>query len=297
MRLFKNLNIDFLSRRKLAAIVSLVLIVAGLLSIIVHGGLNLSIDFTGGTIAQLKFEDQVTTNEIKSALEEKGFNNVEVVTIGSGNEMLIKMQSSSTNVKEEINEAFAGKVFETRRIELVGPKIGKELSVTAVKAIGTALLLILIYIAFRFDLYYAVGAVAALVHDILITLGLFSIANLEINLVIIAAFLTIVGYSLNDTIVVFDRIRENIKGYARETLETIVNISLNSTLNRTIITSVTTLVVVLFIFFIGMEVIKLFALALIIGVLVGTYSSIFVASPVMVFFENRAGRKMKKKKS
>ncbi len=164
------------------------------------------------------------------------------------------------------------------------------------RAIIVALILILIYIAFRFDFYYAIGAVVALLHDILVTLGVFSLLNLEINLEIIAAFLTIVGYSLNDTIVVFDRIREYIKALSREKLENIVNTALNGTLSRTIITSFTTLIVVLILFIIGLSIIQLFAFALIIGVVVGTYSSIYIASPVMVYFENRAGRKMKKKK-
>lgn len=296
MRILSNTNIDFLSRRKLAAILSVSLIVAGLLSIVIRGGLNLSIDFTGGTIAQLKFEQPWNTLDLRATLENSGFSNVEVVTLGGDNEFLIKMADSGPTIKAELNEALADHNFETRRIELVGPKIGKELSTTAVRAIAVALLLILIYIAFRFDFFYAIGAVTALVHDILITLGIFSLLNLEINLVIIAAFLTIVGYSLNDTIVVFDRIRENIKALAREPLEVIVNTSLNSTLSRTVITSLTTLLVVFFLLIHGLEVIKLFALALIIGVLVGTYSSLFVASPVMVFLENRAGRKIKKKK-
>ncbi|NOZ09389.1 MAG: protein translocase subunit SecF [FCB group bacterium] len=296
MRLFKNTNYDFLGKRKIAITLSLIVIVTGLLSIAIKGGLNLSIDFTGGTIAQLKFEEPVDISELRGLLQDQDLGNVGIVAFGDENEVLIKTAASGTIVEQKLNSAFSGKKFETRRIESVGPKIGKELSTTAVRAILVALILILIYIAFRFDFYYAIGAVVALLHDILVTLGIFSLLNLEINLEIIAAFLTIVGYSLNDTIVVFDRIRENIKALSREKLENIVNTALNGTLSRTIITSFTTLIVVLILFIIGLSIIQLFAFALIIGVVVGTYSSIYIASPVMVYFENRAGRKMKKKK-
>jgi preprotein translocase subunit SecF len=178
--------------------------------------------------------------------------------------------------------------FEIRRLETVGSKIGGELRGKALKSVLFALLGILIYISLRFDRYYALGAVAALAHDVLITLGIFSILNLELDLAIIAAFMTIVGYSLNDTIVVFDRIRENVKIHRKEDFFITVNKSVNQTLNRTIITSLTTFVVVLVLYLIGGEVIKYFAFALIIGVIVGTYSSIYVASPLMAFMEVRA---------
>ena len=181
-----------------------------------------------------------------------------------------------------------GKTFTLRRVESVGPKIGKELQSDAMKAIGLALLLILIYITFRFDRYYALGSVMALIHDVLITLGVFSLLDYEINLSIIAAFLTIVGYSLNDTIVVFDRIRENIPKFMKKTLNDVVNISLNETLNRTVITSLTTMMVVVILFIWGGKVINLFAFALIVGIFIGTYSSLFVASPVMAYFEKRS---------
>jgi preprotein translocase subunit SecF len=190
------------------------------------------------------------------------------------------------NLKTALNKS-----FEVRRVESVGPKIGKELQSDARNAILLALLLIGIYIAFRFDRFYAYGSVAALIHDILITLGIFSLLNIEIDLTIVAAFLTIVGYSLNDTIVIFDRIRENVVKHGRETLDTIVNISLNSTLGRTVVTSLTTLMVVVILFILGGEVIKNFAFALIVGVLVGTYSSVYIASPVMIYFEKQAAAK------
>ena len=200
-------------------------------------------------------------------------------------------------MSNEISEqliASLGKGFNIRRIESVGPKIGKELQSDAILAIILALSMILIYIGFRFDFYYAIGSVMALIHDVLITLGIFSLLSFEINLSIIAAFLTIVGYSLNDTIVVFDRIRENIPKYMKKTLQEIINISLNHTLSRTIITSVTTLIVVIILFLKGGEVINLFAFALIVGIFIGTYSSIFVASPVMLYLEGQYKKNRKK---
>ncbi len=296
MRVFKNISIDFVSKRKAASLFSIVMIVIGIGAIVVRGGLNLAIDFTGGTEVQLRFEQPMDIGDARKALEAQGIENPSLVTIGSDRELLLYTQLSGPEVKEEVQAAFADREFETRRIEQVGPKIGKETSNDAFLAIMMALLLILFYIMFRFDFYYALGSVAALVHDILITVGIFAIFNLEINLIIVAAFLTIVGYSLNDTIVVYDRIRENIKAYASKSLEDIVNISLNTTLNRTVITSVTTLLVVISLLIFSLGHIVLFATALFIGILIGTYSSIFVASPVMIFFENKQHRKLKKKK-
>jgi len=297
MRPFKNIHFDFISKRKIAVVFSITLIIIGIIGAYLHNGLALSIDFTGGTIAQLKFQEHLNITDARDILSAHGFDNVEITTIGgdNANEILIKTPLTESDIQEKLNTDFSGKAFETRRIEQVGPKIGSELRKDAIESIAVALALILIYIGFRFDFYYGIGAVVALAHDVLITIGLFALLQLEINLATIAAFLTIVGYSLNDTIVVFDRIRENIKINAREKLEKIVNRSLNETLNRTIITSVTTLIVVVVLFLGGMETIKLFALALLFGVLIGTYSSIFVASPVMIYFENRAGRKIAKK--
>lgn len=297
MRLFKNVNLDFISKRKTAAFLSLILLLIGLVSVVLNKGLALSIDFTGGTIVQLKFDEFMEISEARSILSESGFENVDITTIGAmeDNEILIKTQLTGADLKEKLDNAFSSRSYETRRVEQVGPKIGNELRTDAVRSIGVALLLILIYIGFRFDFYYAIGSVAALVHDIMITLGLFAVFQFEVNLTTVAAFLTIVGYSLNDTIVVFDRIRENIKINARDKLEVIVNKSLNATLSRTVITSFTTLMVVTVLYLGGLETIKLFALALLFGILIGTYSSIFVASPVMIFFENRAGRKLAKK--
>ena len=289
MRLFNNTNIDFLEKSAIAKFLSMALIIVGLASLAMKGGPALSIDFTGGTIAQLQFDKAVDVSELRTKLAENGFESSEIITFGSPNEVLIKTQFSGANSELESNLRTAIKSeFQVRRVESVGPKIGKELQSDALSAILLSLLLILIYISFRFDRFYAYGSVVALIHDVLITMGVFSLLSIEIDLTIVAAFLTIVGYSLNDTIVVFDRIRENVIKHARESLDTIVNISLNSTLGRTIVTSLTTFVVVLSLFLFGGEVIKNFAFALIVGIFVGTYSSIYVASPVMMYFEKKA---------
>lgn len=289
MRFLNKTNIDFISKQKIAGFLSITLIVAGIASLIMKGGPLLSIDFTGGTVAQVKFEKPVELGQLRETLSDYGFEGAEIVEFGSPDEILIKTQfsGSSSEISEKLTLAL-GNSFTLRRVESVGPKIGKELQSDALKAIGLALILILIYITFRFDRYYALGSVMALIHDVLITLGVFSLLDYEINLSIIAAFLTIVGYSLNDTIVVFDRIRENIPKFMKKTLNDVVNISLNETLNRTVITSLTTMMVVVILFLWGGKVINLFAFALIIGVFVGTYSSLFVASPVMVYFEKRS---------
>jgi len=291
MRFLKKTNINFISKQKFTAFLSIALIIAGITSLIMKGGPLLSIDFTGGTVAQVKFENPVELAQLRSILSEYGFKGAEIVEFGSPDEVLIKTQfsGSSSEISEQLTLAL-GKTFTLRRVESVGPKIGKELQNDALKAIGFALLLILMYITFRFDRYYALGSVMALIHDVLITLGVFSLLDYEINLSIIAAFLTIVGYSLNDTIVVFDRIRENIPKYLKKTLNDVVNLSLNETLNRTVITSLTTMMVVVILFVWGGKVINLFAFALIVGIFIGTYSSLFVASPVMVFFEKRSSK-------
>mgnify|MGYP000084742461 CR=1 FL=1 len=295
MRLLKKTNINFMGVKQLTALLSITLIVAGIVSLVIQGGPLLSIDFTGGAIAQIKFNEAVNITDLRNSLEEYGISNAEIKEFGSPKEILITTQfsGSSTDISRTLDLAIAD-TFTLERVETVGPKIGKELKKEALLAIGLALSMILIYIAFRFDFYYALGSVVAIIHDVLITLGIFSLMSFEINLSIIAAFLTIVGYSLNDTIVVFDRIRENIPKHIKKTLREVVNYSLNETLSRTIITSFTTIMVVTILFLWGGEIIKLFAFALIVGVVVGTYSSIFVASPVVLYFESRSKRNLHK---
>ncbi len=290
MRFLTNVNIDFLGKRKIAAIASGVVIVIGLASLLVKGGPAMGIDFTGGTLAQLQFSTPIEVGDVRDRLLDYGFSSPSIQQFGEENEILIRVpiEEAGEAVRQQLRDALAGMDFEIRRLETVESKIGGELRGKALKSVLFALLGILIYISLRFDRYYALGAVAALAHDVLITLGVFSILNLDLDLAIIAAFLTIVGYSLNDTIVVFDRIRENVKIHRKGDFFTTVNTSINETLKRTIITSLTTFVVVLVLYLIGGEVIKYFAFALIIGVLVGTYSSIYIASPLMASLEVRA---------
>ena len=286
MKLFKK-KIDFISKRQIAWVISMLFILSGVTSLVLNKGPKLSIDFTGGTVIQIQLDDS-DTNQIRNKLIENNIFASEIITFGDINEFLVKIKNSEKSNKELINtiKLSLGSNTEIRRIESVGPKIGKELTSDALKAITIALLLIAIYVGFRFDRFYALGSIAAIAHDIIVIIGLFSILQIEIDLSIIAALLTIVGYSLNDTIVVFDRIRENVINNTKETFVTVVNSSINDTLNRTIVTSATTLLVVIILFMFGGEVIKNFSFALILGVLVGTYSSIFVASPVMMYYEN-----------
>ena len=299
MQFFQTPSIDFISRRRIAYFVSAGLFIAGLISIILHGGLNLGIDFKGGTSIQLRFEQPVTTEQLRGALSSIGLGTSEIKGFGTGNDYLIYVEQQrgvsaadqASRIESAISESLPEVPYEIMKTDTVGPKIGEELRKAMVLAVLIALLLILIYIGWRFELVFAVGAIAALFHDLLITLGVFSLLNYELSLKEIAAFLTIVGYSLNDTIVVYDRIRENLKVLRSDDLATIMNKSINEVLSRTIVTSLTTLVVVLALFLFGGEVIKGFAFAMLIGVIVGTYSSIFVASPVVLEWQSRHGGK------
>lgn len=293
MRFLKETNIDFLSMRRFGFVISGSFILAGIVSLLLQGGPLLSIDFTGGTLAQVRFEEAPDIAKVRSALEALDVGIGEVQTFGTPNEILIRLQLSqnaenlTTELKAALQAQFPGQSIDFRRVETVGPKIGSELKGKAFFAVFTAIIGILIYISIRFELKFAIGAIAALIHDVLITLGVFSILNYEISLAIIAAFLTIVGYSLNDTIVVFDRVRENMKLLKNIDQKTIFNKSINESLSRTIITSLTTFAVVFILYIAGGEVIRYFAFAMIVGVIVGTYSSIYVASPVVFLWQQR----------
>ena len=290
-----------MSKTGLAGLLSAVLIVAGVASMILKGGPKLSIDFKGGTMVAVNYTDPVDINEVRSALDQViiegqtfDFSKAEIKHFGDESNVAVRLpgiedepEQFAHKFVEKMAEAFPTLVPDNKTefilsIEKVGPKIGAELSRDAVMAIFSALALILIYISIRFEFKYAVGAIAALVHDVFITLGFFSLLDFEVSLAVIAAFLTIVGYSLNDTIVIFDRIRENVKGLKNATLSSVINESINQSLSRTIITSFTTLFVVTVLFLVGGEVIHTFAFAMIVGVIIGTYSSIFVASPVVI---------------
>jgi len=259
MRFFSKTNIDFLGKRKIGFAFSGLLILVSIISMIGHGGLRYNIDFTGGTLVQLKFENDVKIEDIRQALTSQGYGDAEIKHFGTPNEIVIRTgvdqsaEELSSQFEPIIQAALPDNPFVEQRLEKVGPKIGKELIVDAVSAIFWALVLILFYVMWRFEFKFALGAIIALLHDVFITLGLFSLLDIEISAPIIAAVLTIVGYSLNDTIVVFDRIRENLKVKQKESsvFLSIVNKSLNETLSRTIITSLTTLMVVTILFFFG----------------------------------------------
>ncbi len=297
MSLFAEAKYDFVGKRRIAAVISLVLVVAGLASLGMKGGPKYSIDFTGGSLIQVKFSEAVPADAVRDVLGSVGHSEAEIQRFGGPDEMLVRIPDQGDDTAmAELKEALRATwpELELRREETVGPKIGGELRSAALQAIVFALALILIYVTIRFEFRFAVAAIVALVHDVLITLGIFSLGNFEVSLAVIAAFLTIVGYSLNDTIVVFDRIRENLRTPARKVYSELLNKSVNQSLSRTVITSGTTLVVVLLLYLFGGSVLKDFAFALVIGVLIGTYSSIFVATPVLVEWENRKPRKSKK---
>lgn len=336
-----DINIDFVGKRKIAFSISLAMILISIASLIIHGGPKFGIDFAGGTLVQVKFNEPVSLKNIKSGLAaiDLGKSSVQGFGEQSENEYLIRTDRSvmtsegfSQTVQQAL-ESSTGKGVTVRRVEMVGPQVGKDLREKALFAMFYSLLFIAIYISGRFELKwllsgviagvlmgavyvlsifnvsvpyliavallvslalfwflglkYAMGATVALIHDITITVGIFSIFNKEFTLPIIAALLTIIGYSLNDTIIVFDRIRENLKKYHKNPLEIIINRSVNETLSRTILTSLTTLVVVVALFVLGGGIIHDFAFALLVGIVVGTYSSIYVASPILLAWKVR----------
>jgi len=289
MHIFKNANFAFIPNRKAGYIVSAILILASIVSLIAHGGPRYNIDFTGGTLLHLRFEKNVEIQNIRSIIADKGFGDAEIKHFGERNEISIRtgversVDEVSATINTALSQSIADNPFEVQRVESVGPKVGRELIVQALLAVFWAMVLILIYVMWRFEFKFSIGAIAAIVHDVIITLGMFSILDIEISAPIIAAVLTIVGYSLNDTIVVYDRIRENLKAASKslKDLAGLVNRSINETMSRTIVTSGTTLIVVLVLYFFGGEVLRTFSLALIIGIVIGTYSTIFVASPIV----------------
>ena len=298
-----GINLDFLKFRRLALGLSGLVILASLLSLWAKGGPNYGIDFAGGILLQFKFHEEVRTSDLRDALRELDLGQVVVQEFGSheDREFLVRIERTETDlqalqqtVEEALKGRFGADSLELRRTELVGPKVGEELRRKGMYAVLYAIVGILIYITWRFEFRFAMGAILALVHDALITIGVFSVLNKEIDLPIVAAILTIIGYSINDTIVVFDRIRENMRRIRRQSVERVINASINETLSRTLLTSLTTLIVVAALFILGGPVIHNFAFALIIGIVVGTYSSIYIASPVIVYWETVRARSMRK---
>ena len=269
-------------------ILSIVLVVISL-TLLIFKGLNFGIDFKGGTLIELRSTDnKINVSSLRDNLNSMNLGDVSVKNFGNKTDFLIKFEiNENKNTIEEIKinlDKSFGNTFDFRRVENVGPKVSAELLKSGVIAISVALALMLFYIWIRFEWQFSLGAILALFHDVIVTLGLFSLLGLEINLSIIAAVLTIVGYSMNDTVVIYDRVRENLNKFTQLKIGEISNISINETLSRTIITSVTTLLALLSIFILGGEILKGFSFAMIIGVLIGTYSSIFVAAPVLKVF-------------
>lgn len=278
----KKTAIDFMGKRKLAILLSLLLIITSLGSLAVRG-LNFGIDFTGGTLIEAGYPDAAELSTLRAVLQEAGYGDAQLQHFGTSRDVLIRVapraDRASAQISEEILAALknADAAVEMRRVEFVGPQVGEELTEQGGLAMLYALIGILIYVALRFEYRFSLGAVAALVHDVIITLGVFSLVQIEFDLTVLAALLAVIGYSLNDTIVVFDRVRENFRKMRKGSAEQVMNTSINETLSRTVMTGVTTLLVLVALFFLGGEIIHAFALALIVGIFVGTYSSIYVA--------------------
>ena len=337
-----DINLNITGKRSIAFVFSLVMLTISILSLVIHKGPNYGIDFSGGTLVQVKFSDRPEISDIREGLNKVGLENSSIQNFGpiDQNDFLVRASESDmagegfSNAISEALKASTGLDPEIRRIEMVGPQVGKDLRKKALLAMFYSLLFITIYISGRFEmkwmlsgvtagalrtavyflsifnmsmviliagavavtlvlfwyleLKYAMGAIVSLIHDVVITIGVFSLLDLEFSLSIIAALLTIIGYSLNDTIIVFDRIRENLKQMHKSDLETIINRSINETLSRTILTSLTTLVVLFSLYFLGGDIIHDFAFSMIFGIIIGTYSSIFVASPILLAWSKRS---------
>ena len=304
MQIIKDSKIDFINNSRFTILLSGALLLAGIFSLIINNGPKLSIDFKGGTLVAVQYTKPININNLRNELktvtingQKFDFSTSEIKHFGNKSNVSIRIASMedepenfSQNFIDFLRNIYPDSLPENKDefillLDTLSPKIGSELSGKAIMAILYALTLILIYISFRFEFIFAIGAIAAIAHDVIITLGIFSILGYEISLPIVAAFLTIVGYSLNDTIVIFDRIRENMKTRKKDPVAATVNKSINESLSRTIVTSLTTLMVVITLYIFGGEVIHYFSFALIIGVLVGTYSSIFVASLIVVYLQ------------
>ena len=281
----QRFNFDFMGKRRIAAVFSIALLSISLLSLFTQN-LNFGIDFTGGTLVEVGYGETVELDQVRHVLSATQFSDAVVQYFGSAQDILVRVAQvegkNSADISNEIIEVLkqSGQSVEIRRVEFVGPQVGEDLQEDGGLAMIYALIMIFIYIAFRFQRRFSVGAIAALVHDVTITIGFFSVLQLDFDLTVLAALLAVIGYSLNDTIVVFDRIRENFRRMRKGTSVEVVNASLNQTLSRTLMTSLTTLLVLSALFLFGGEIIRPFSAALIFGVIIGTYSSIYVASPV-----------------
>jgi preprotein translocase subunit SecF len=300
-------NIPFTSYRKIAVILSTAVNLVVLLVLFIKGP-NLGVDFAGGTMVHLKFQQHVTIPEIRQALEKVNLGGAVIQDFGEkdANEYLIRLEKATVDigalgdqVKKSLTEQFGAGRFEIRRIEFVGPKVGQDLRFRATMSVIAATIMMGVYIWVRFGsafgaafgMHFGIGAVIALIHDVLVTVGALMLANYEFDLTVVAALLTIVGFSVNDTVVICDRIRENLRKIRRETLEKIINVSINETLSRTILTTGTALLVLVALYLLGGEVIRPFAFSLLVGFTSGVYSTIFIASPVILLWEQRTVRR------
>jgi len=293
-----GINLDFIGKRKIAISISGIFLLLSI-GLLIFKGLNFGIDFTGGTLVEMKFNQPPAITDVRKSLKPAGYGQAIIQEYGAPDEILIRLQNKhgekssaiSTAVLNALTRHFGTHAVQMRRVEFVGPQVGKELARDGIMAVLIAMLAILVYVTFRFELRFALGADAALLHDVTIVLGLFALTGREFSLPVVAALLTVIGYSLNDTIVVFDRIRENLainrKKKNPDNEKDVANASINQTLSRTLMTSLTTLLVVASLFFLGGEVIHGFALALMAGIIVGTYSSIYIASPIMLALHGR----------
>ena len=295
--LSQPLQIRFLEKRRYTIYLSIFLVLSTFLSVLLHGGLNYGIDFRGGTNVQIRFDSDPDLNQLRELFANQGYDSIMLQTFGAkeDREILLGLpidsslgtgESLTTNLQQILQNANTNP--EIRRVETIGPKVGDELKEDALLAVLIALGLVLIYISIRFQWRFGISAVVCLLHDVLAVVGVFSLFDKEFNLTIIAALLTVVGYSLNDTIVVFDRVRENLAKFRKRETEELLDLSINETLSRTLLTSATTLFVVTMLLLFGGEIIHDFAFALFVGILVGTYSSIYVASPIFLLLQEKA---------
>lgn len=290
---------DFIRFRFIALGISWAVIAIGLVSLIYHGGPNYGIDFSGGVMVHVRFSKAVPLNDIRDALNSINLGESTIQDFGAGGtEFLIRLPVEATETKgisdtmtQALAQKFGKESFEVLRIELVGPRVGKDLRQRAVLAVVFATLLMGAYIWFRFELRFGIGAAIALVHDVLIVVGALSLANYEIDLTVVAALLTVVGFSVHDTVIVCDRIRENMRKSRRESMGSLINRSINETLSRTVLTTGTAILVILALYFLGGNVIRGFAFTLLIGFIVGTYSSIYIASPIVLWMERAPSRR------
>jgi len=287
LRLLKDIDIKFMAIRRIPIILSAILIVVSLSSIIIKG-FNYGIDFSSGYIVQLKFQNEISVSQIDSRFSSNKINDLSIQLYGSNKDILIKLKDEEIfqqkNINNYLNEIFSDMTFSISKLEYVGAQVGSELREKGEWAMLIALFSILIYVAMRFELIYGLGAITALIHDVIITLGFFSLFNLTFDLSVLAAVLAVIGYSLNDSIVVFDRIRENNITLRKLSILNVLDKSINQTLSRTLVTSLTTLLVIISLLIFGGDSVSNFSIAMLIGIIVGTYSSIFVASTSLSYF-------------